>query len=143
MHTREKLIVTGVLVKNLAGKFLLVKKIDNVGPYAGMYLTPGGVVERGEHIDDTALRELYEETGVKVINLRRVYFDDDITEDSKGEVRHLIGLLYTADYASGDLMPALGNDDTFDVVGWFSVEEMQAMPLSPPVKKLLAAIIPS
>ena len=140
MDKPRKSVVTGVLVKNAEGKFLLVKKPDNVGPYAGTYLPPGGGLEPGERIDDAALRELYEETGVKVTNLQRVYFDDDITENWAGEVRHLIGLLYTADYVSGDLQPTEGNDDTFDIVGWFSLEEMQTMPLSPPIKELLALV---
>jgi len=138
MDKPEKSVVTGVLVKNSEGKFLLVKKPDAVGPYAGMYLPPGGGVDPGERVDDAALRELYEETGVKVTNLKRAYFDDDITENWAGEVKHFIGLLYTADYVSGDLRPTKGNDDTFDVVGWFSIKEMRSMPLSPPVKELLA-----
>ncbi|MBL8159501.1 NUDIX hydrolase [Candidatus Saccharibacteria bacterium] len=130
-------LVTGVLVKNADNKFLLVKKPDDVGPYAGTYLPPGGAVDQDERIDEAALRELYEETGVKVTNLKRVYFDDDITENWAGKVKHMVGLLYTADYASGDLTPKEGNDDDFDVVGWFSLEEMKHMPLSPPIEKLM------
>lgn len=135
--SKPKSIVTGVLVKNSEGKFLLVKKPDDVGPYAGMYLPPGGGIEPDERIDDAALRELYEETGVRVTNLQRAFFDDDITENWAGEIKHFIGLLYTADYASGDLKPTEGNDDTFDTVGWFSIEEMRTLVLSPPVKELL------
>lgn len=76
-------VVTGILVKNDEGKILLVKKPDGVGPYQGNFLTPGGGVESGESIDKAVQRELYEETGVKVNNLKRVLFDDDFTETGK------------------------------------------------------------
>ncbi len=130
-------IVTGVLVKNKAGKFLLVKKPDTVGPYKGSFLIPGGGVNEDESADQAAIRELYEETGVKVTNLQRVYFDDDITENWAGQTKHFIGLLYTADYASGDLQPTAGNDDIFERVGWFSPTEIRQMPLAPPLQKLV------
>lgn len=137
MEELKKSVVSGVLVKNDEGKLLLVKKPDGVGPYAGMYLTPGGGVETGEFADAAALRELYEETGVKVRNLQRVYFDDDITENWEGIKRHFIMLLYTADYVSGDLQPTEGDDDNLEIIRWFTVEELKSLPLSPPLVKLL------
>lgn len=133
----KKSVVSGVLVKRQDGKYLLVKKANNVGPYAGMYLTPGGGVETGEAADDAALRELYEEAGVKVKNLKRAYFDDDVTENWQGIKRHYIMLLYTADYESGELRQTEGNDDQFEDVGWYSADELKKMPLSPPLRKLL------
>lgn len=130
----DKVVVTGVLVKNSKGQVLLVKKRDGVGPYAGMYLTPGGGVPDTEHIDDGALRELYEETGVRVTNLKRAYFHDDFTENWRGEMKHFIMLMYTADYISGDLMPTEGDDDNLEIIKWFDKNELSKLPLSPPVK---------
>src|SRR4030088_2152295 len=105
----DKLVVTGVLVRNAEGQLLLVRKPDGVGPYAGTYLIPGGGVKSGESADSAALRELYEETGVKVRNLRRVFFDDDVTENWQGIVKHFIMLMYTAEYVSGSLQPTEGD----------------------------------
>lgn len=132
--------VTGILVKNDEGKVLLVKKPDGVGPYAGMFLTPGGGVEIGESADEAVQRELYEETGVKAANIRRVFFDDDITENWRGEKTHFVMLMYTGEYISADLKPTENNDDVFDVVKWFAPEELITIPLSPPLQKLLAVI---
>jgi 8-oxo-dGTP diphosphatase len=137
MRVPSEVIVTGVFVKKSDNTYLLVKKADNVGPYNGTYTPSGGHLNPGERIDDAALRELYEETGVRVTNLKRVYFDDAITEDWAGDMRHFIGLLYTADFVSGDLQPTAGNDDVFDDVNWFSVQQMSQLALSPPVIKLL------
>jgi ADP-ribose pyrophosphatase YjhB (NUDIX family) len=133
----KKAVVTGVLVKNADGEFLLVKKANNTGPYAGTYLTPGGGVETGEAVDDAVLRELYEETGIKIKNLQRVFFDDDVTENWQGIKRHYIMLLYTAEYESGEVHQTEGNDDSFEDVSWFSIEEIKKLPLSPPLEKLL------
>lgn len=137
MDDLKKSVVTGVLVRNAAGKLLLVKKHEGVGPYAGTYLTPGGGVNTGEAADKAALRELYEETGVKVKNLKRVFFDDDVTENWQGVPRHYIMLMYTADYVSGDLHPTEGDDDNLEVIKWFSKDELDSIPLSPPLVKLL------
>ena len=132
----KKSVVSGILIKK-GDKFLLVKKANNVGPYAGTYLTPGGGVETGESADDAVQRELYEETGIKIKNLKRAYFDDDVTEDWRGIKRHYIMLLYTAEYESGEIHQTEGNDDEFDDVGWYSIDEMKSMKLSPPLAKLL------
>lgn len=133
----KKSVVTGVLVKNDKGEYLLVKKAGSVGPYPGTYLTPGGGVETGEPANEAALRELYEETGVKVKNLKRVTFDDDVTENWQGIKRHYIMLLYTADYVFGELQQTKGNDDEFADVSWYPVEKLKAMKLSPPLARLL------
>ena len=36
-----------------------------IGPYAGVFSLPGGLVETGETLEEAALRELEEETGVR------------------------------------------------------------------------------
>lgn len=133
----EKSVVTGILVKNSEGKVLLVKKPNGVGPYAGTYLTPGGGVKTGEPIDEAVQRELFEETGVKVNNIKRVFFDDDVTENWQGTETHFIMLLYTANFVSGDLKSTEGDDDHMEVIQWFSVDELSNIKLSPPLKKLL------
>ena len=137
MDELNKSVVTGILVANTAGELLLVKKPDGVGPYKGTFLTPGGGVNTGEPADEAALRELYEETGVRVTNLKRVFFDDDITENWQGKRRHYIMLMYTADYVSGDLKPTEGDDDNLEVIRWFSHDELTNISLSSPLEKLL------
>ena len=111
----KKSVVTGILVRK-DDKVILVKKPENVGPYAGTYLTPGGGVNTEEEIDEAALRELYEETGVKVTNLNRAYFDNAVTENWKGDKTHYIMLLYTAYYLSGNLQSTKGDDDNLEII---------------------------
>ena len=136
----EKAIVTGILVKNNKKQYLLVRKEKNVGPYPNTWLTPGGYIDEGESADACVIRELYEETGVKVKNLRRVTFDEDFTENWKGKKVHLIMLLYTGNFVSGDLKPTAGDDDHLKNIEFFSASEIKKLQLSPPLEKLLRAL---
>lgn len=52
---------SSVIVQNENGEILLQKRTDN-----GEWCLPGGCQELGEDLRDTAARELFEETGIKV-----------------------------------------------------------------------------
>ena len=52
------------------GRVLVVKQ--TTGPFAGAWLMPGGTLEPGERLEDCARRELLEETGYRVRDLRLV-----------------------------------------------------------------------
>jgi 8-oxo-dGTP diphosphatase len=53
-----------------AGRILVVKQTS--GPFAGAWVLPGGTVERNERLDDGARREVAEETGYRIADLRPV-----------------------------------------------------------------------
>lgn len=133
----KKSVVTGILVKDDQNRILLVKKPEGVGPYPGTYLTPGGGVKTGEKIEAAALRELYEETSVKIKNLKQAMFLDDVTPNWQGEMTHYIMLLYTADFVSGSLEATEGDDDNLEVIKFFNKDEVKEITLSPPLEKLL------
>jgi 8-oxo-dGTP diphosphatase len=81
------LTADGVLIKN--GKILLIKRKNE--PWKGMYALPGGFVEYGERVEDTVLREVFEETGLKasIIALVGIYSSPD--RDPRG---HIITVAY-------------------------------------------------
>lgn len=63
-------IVVGVLgaVTDTQGRLLFVAQ--KKGPFGGSWLLPGGGVEPGESADDAVIREIREETGREVTDLR-------------------------------------------------------------------------
>ncbi|EOW9527713.1 NUDIX hydrolase [Bacillus cytotoxicus] len=65
------LILVGavVLVINKKGEVLLQQRTE---PY-GKWGLPGGLMELGESPEETAYREVYEETGIHVKNLRLIH----------------------------------------------------------------------
>ncbi|WP_373101213.1 MULTISPECIES: NAD(+) diphosphatase [Pasteurellaceae] len=86
----------------------------------GMYTTLAGFVEVGETFEQTVHREVFEETGIKVKNVR--YFGSQPWAFPNSQ---MVGFL--ADYASGDIR--LQEAELYDAQ-WFRYD--QALPPLPP-----------
>ncbi|HXY88763.1 MAG TPA: NUDIX hydrolase [Candidatus Acidoferrales bacterium] len=90
------LTVDGVIIKNHS--IVLVKR--SKPPFEGQYALPGGFVEYGEPVELALIREIVEETGlkVKIKNLIGVYSDPN--RDPRG---HIISLAFRAQIIGGEL----------------------------------------
>jgi mutator protein MutT len=97
-----------------AGRVLLVRRAWE--PRAGSWCLPAGFMEAGEHPEQSAVRELQEETGViaQLTGLFGVYagFDDP-------RVRAVL-ILYTGIATGGDQR---AGDDAVEL-GWFPLDEL-------------------
>ena len=103
----------GILIKNQ--KILLVKRKNK--PFKGKWALPGGFVEYEEKTEDTVIREVLEETGLKtkINQLAGVYSDPE--RDPRG---HNITVVYILDIIGGELV---AGDDASDVK-FFNVKEL-------------------
>ncbi|MBI4447624.1 NUDIX domain-containing protein [Candidatus Woesearchaeota archaeon] len=115
MGDRPKVGV-GVLVLK-GGKVLLGKRKNAHG--AGSWCFPGGHLEFNEAVEDCARREVLEETGLKIKNLRLGNFTNDIF---KKEGKHYITLFVISDYDSGELR--LAEPEKFERWGWFELGKL-------------------
>lgn len=78
------------------GKFLMGKRR---GAHAdGTWSIPGGHLELGESWEEAAAREVLEETGMKIKNIRFVAATNDIMS---GEQKHYVSIWMEADWESG------------------------------------------
>lgn len=71
---------------------VLVKRKYN--PFKGQYALPGGAVEIGETVEDACRREMREETGLDVRNLRLIGVYSKPDRDPRG---HTVSIAYLAD----------------------------------------------
>jgi len=84
---------------------LLVKR--GVPPFEGQYAIPGGFIRGDESLEEAALRELYEETGVRNMFLEQLYTFGDPKRDPRGRV---ITVAYYALIGSDKLSLVAGAD---------------------------------
>ena len=103
-----------VLVKH--GDDILLARSPGFPP--GMYSVLAGFVEPGESIEETIEREICEEVGVEVKNLR--YFGSQ-----PWPFPNSLMIGFTADYAGGEVR----TDPTeIEDAGWYSVDELPQLP---------------
>lgn len=125
--------VGAVVIKD--SKVLLVRR--GIPPSEGLWAIPGGHVELGETLQETAEREILEETGVIIKAQDPIYAFDLIERDESGRIRfHYIVVDVKADYVSGD---PRGSDDALEA-RWLSWEEIVELPVSHNTIQLLKAI---
>ena len=116
----------GVLVLK-EGKVLLGRRVSSHG--AGSWCPPGGHLEFGESLEDCARREVLEETGMEISNVRLVTATNDVFVEGK----HYITLHILADWKSGE--PVVREPRKLGSLGWFSWESLPG-PLFLPVQNL-------
>ncbi len=106
-------------------KILLVRRIDN-----GQWCLPSGRVEAGESVAEACVREVLEETGlrVKIVKLIGVYSSPDwLIEYADGNRIHLISLCFCVEVTGGKLTTS---DETTEF-GYFELSEIDSMDLMP------------
>jgi 8-oxo-dGTP diphosphatase len=98
-------------------RVLLVKR--GIPPFADQFAIPGGFVLENESLDQAALRELKEETGVGDVYLEQLYSFGDPGRDPRGRV---ISVAYFALIAA-DRSPLMAGSDAAEA-RWWPVREL-------------------
>lgn len=106
----------GVFVVN-NGKVLLLRRQRSHG--AGTWCLPGGHLEFGESLEDCAVRETREETGLTVRDPKFVAITNDLFGK---ENKHYITIFMKARYVSGT--PRVNAEKEMTDVGWFPWKEL-------------------
>jgi ADP-ribose pyrophosphatase YjhB (NUDIX family) len=124
----------GVGIVVLRGdEVLLVKR--GKPPAMGAWSLPGGAQELGETVEETARRELLEETGVTVGALSLVAHVDSIHRDEAGRIEYHYTILdFGGRYESGD---AVAGDDV-SAVAWVKMAAFDAYDLWEEARRVIA-----
>lgn len=101
------------------GHVLLVRRANP--PDAGRWGFPGGKIDRGETIEDAAIRELLEETGVRAAPLKVFTAVDVFDREDDGTLRrHFILVAVLCRWISGE---PIAGDDAIEA-RWFPLDEL-------------------
>lgn len=112
-YKSPRLTADGAILKDK--KILLIKRKNK--PFKGKWALPGGFVEYGERVEDTVVREVYEETGLKTKIRDVVGIYSDPNRDPRG---HIVTVAYLLDILGGELK---GGDDASDAK-FFDLEDL-------------------
>lgn len=118
-----------IIIRN--GKILLGKRRNAHG--AGSWCCPGGHLEYGESFETCARREVSEETGLEIENIRHGTFTNDLFD---AEGKHYVTLFMLADSPQG--APRVREPAKCETWAWFS-EKALPQPLFLPLRNLLAS----
>ena len=94
----------------------------------GLYSVLAGFVEPGESIEEAIVREVREEVGIEVQNVR--YFGSQ-----PWPFPNSLMVGFTADYAGGELTPEPGE---IEDAGWYTAEELPEIPVRVPARVSIA-----
>ncbi len=104
-----------LFTKETPTRVLLIRRKHD--PFAGLWALPGGFIEMDETLEESARRELLEETGLAVGKLEQLHTFGDPGRDPRGRT---ITVLFAG--IVGDVQ-ALAADDAAEVA-WFSLRRL-------------------
>lgn len=109
-------ISPAVMVLVRRGNELLLARSPHFKP--GVFSALAGFVEAGETLEQCAVREVREEVGVEIANLRYFHSQPWPFPDS-------LMLAFFADYAGGDITP---DPSEIEAAGWYSIDDLPVLP---------------
>lgn len=115
--------VGGVVVRE--GRVLLIRR--GKPPLYGRWVVPGGTVELGETLEEALVREMEEETSLRVEPLEVLTVFDRIEREGERVVYHYVIVDYLCRWRSGEAKAA---SDALDVA-WATPEELAGYDLPP------------
>ena len=99
------------------GKMLLGRRSREHQHGVNTWCTPGGHIDYGETLEHACSRETYEETRIRIKNIRFLGITNDIF---KKEKKHYVTLNFSAEHKSGKIK----STEELEDVGWYPLDNL-------------------
>jgi 8-oxo-dGTP diphosphatase len=109
-----------LLTREPTPRVLLIRRKRD--PFAGAWALPGGFIEMDETLEESARRELREETGIDVSQLVQLYTFGDPGRDPRGRT---ISVAYLGHVDAAALTPVAADDAA--EVSWFALDALPTL----------------
>ena len=123
MEYISKIFVTVDVVlfrkKNDGSEILLIQRLNE--PFKDYWALPGGFVDQGEDLETAAKRELFEETDIKLFQVKQIKAYGNPTRDPR---RHIVSVAFIGEI--DNLAEAKAKDDA-KCVKWFPIDELPVL----------------
>jgi nucleoside triphosphatase len=113
----------GVFIFDPEGRLLLLRSHK----WPGRYVVPGGHVELGEQVEQAAVREAKEETGLDIHDLRFLVWQEFIYDPAFWKKRHFLFF----DFACRTDSTEVQLNDEAEEYSWIEPEKALELPLDP------------
>lgn len=123
----------GALIFDPAGRLFLMKSHK----WAGRYVVPGGHVELGETLEAALRREVAEETGLAIHDIRFLCTQEFIYDSAFWQPRHFIFFDYACRTDGAEVVL---NDEAEEYI-WLPVDEALRLPMDPYTKRAIRAYL--
>ena len=100
-------------------QILLIQRKNE--PFQNYWALPGGFVDKNEHIEAAAKRELLEETNIQLFQVKQIGAFGDPNRDPR---HHTLSVAY---YGDVDALAEAKAQDDAKSVQWFSLNELPAL----------------
>jgi 8-oxo-dGTP pyrophosphatase MutT (NUDIX family) len=134
LRTRQRLAAYA-LIMDSASRVLLTRQPDR-RRRIGRWILPGGGVEYGEHPEQAVIREVREETGLRVlVGALREVASDVAPAGRRHRQLHTVRLIYRATVVPAE--PDSRRDRLSDDARWCTSQEWRTLALAPFVARAL------
>jgi nucleoside triphosphatase len=131
----KRRIIVGAIIQNNKGEVLLLKMSSTQGVFPGKWGLVGGGVEEAETMEEALVREVREETGLEIKDIKPFQFADDkqdkLMPDGSRQALYMIYLVFDAKVVGGEIKL----NQEWSEGAWVKPEEVGSFDLNPPTQE--------
>lgn len=137
MSKRQRIAAYGLCVDD-SERILLARAAPSL-TLRGRWFLPGGGVQHGEHPTASLVREVEEESGLRVVVGPLLDVLSDVRALPDETELHTVRLIYRVASWEGTLRPEV--DGTTDAIRWVTTSELATLPLAQYVETVVGRLL--